>query len=106
MLEFVKEFERLTKVHIPYEFAGRRVGDVATLVCDGSRGIRELKWQPTRNFQVMCKYRCSQLLFSFRLSPQVGFFRSYKVTYAQTFFTDIQPGYRAGSFCVATSQGF
>lgn len=73
MLDFVKEFERLTKVHIPYEFAGRRVGDVATLVCDGSRGMKELKWQPTRNFQVMCKYRCSQLIkfisvFSFRLS--------------------------------------
>ncbi|XP_063883235.1 UDP-glucose 4-epimerase-like isoform X3 [Scylla paramamosain] len=55
VLEFVKEFERLTKVHIPYEFAGRRIGDVATLVCDGSRGMKELKWQPTRSFQVMCE---------------------------------------------------
>lgn len=77
MLEFVKEFERLTKVHIPYEFAGRRVGDVATLVCDGSRGMKELKWQPTRNFQVMCKYRCSQPIYqSFFLS---GFLLNWEV---------------------------
>ena len=110
VLEFVKEFERLTKVHIPYEFAGRRLGDVATLVCDGSRGMKELKWQPRRSFQVMCKYRCSQL---FLIYPFIsgfhhywGPFRYYIETYAQTFFTDIQPGYRAGSFSVATCQGF
>ncbi|KAK8374713.1 hypothetical protein O3P69_018676 [Scylla paramamosain] len=74
VLEFVKEFERLTKVHIPYEFAGRRIGDVATLVCDGSRGMKELKWQPTRSFQVMCKYRCSQL---FSIHPFISGFHLY-----------------------------
>ncbi|XP_071548623.1 UDP-glucose 4-epimerase-like isoform X5 [Panulirus ornatus] len=55
VLEFVKEFEQVAKVHIPYEFVGRRIGDVATLVCDGSQGMKNLKWQPTRNFQVMCE---------------------------------------------------
>ncbi|XP_042884947.1 UDP-glucose 4-epimerase-like isoform X2 [Penaeus japonicus] len=55
VLEFIKEFERVSKVQIPYEYVGRRVGDVATLVCDGSRGVKELNWQPTRNFQVMCE---------------------------------------------------
>ncbi|KAK8742883.1 hypothetical protein OTU49_001708 [Cherax quadricarinatus] len=55
VLEFIKEFERVSKVHIPYEYSGRRVGDVATLVCDGTRGVKELKWKPTRDFQVMCE---------------------------------------------------
>lgn len=55
VLEFIKKFERVSKVQIPYEYIGRRVGDVATLVCDGSRGMKELNWQPLRNFQVMCE---------------------------------------------------
>ncbi|XP_047481029.1 UDP-glucose 4-epimerase-like isoform X2 [Penaeus chinensis] len=55
VLEFIKKFERVSKVQIPYEYVGRRVGDVATLVCDGGRGVKELNWQPLRNFEVMCE---------------------------------------------------
>ncbi|KAK4308957.1 hypothetical protein Pmani_019392 [Petrolisthes manimaculis] len=55
VLEFVYQFEQLTSVHIPYILSGRRVGDVATLICDGTHGQRQLQWKPNRNFKVMCK---------------------------------------------------
>ncbi|KAG7175914.1 UDP-glucose 4-epimerase-like 3 [Homarus americanus] len=51
VLEFIKEFERITKTRIPFEYSGRRVGDVATLVCDGRRGTAQLGWKPTRSFE-------------------------------------------------------
>ncbi|XP_064108328.1 UDP-glucose 4-epimerase-like isoform X2 [Macrobrachium nipponense] len=55
VLQFIKEFERITKTTIPYHFVERRVGDVATLFCDGSRSMEELNWKPIRDFQVMCE---------------------------------------------------
>ncbi|XP_066957229.1 UDP-glucose 4-epimerase-like isoform X2 [Macrobrachium rosenbergii] len=55
VLQFVKEFERITQTTIPYHFVERRVGDVATLFCDGSRSMEELNWKPIRDFQVMCE---------------------------------------------------
>ncbi|KAK4308937.1 hypothetical protein Pmani_019400 [Petrolisthes manimaculis] len=55
-LEHLKfKFEKLTSVHIPYILSGRRVGDVATLICDGTHGQRQLQWKPNRNFKVMCE---------------------------------------------------
>ncbi|XP_049831919.1 UDP-glucose 4-epimerase-like isoform X1 [Schistocerca gregaria] len=54
--ELVHEFEEVTGVHIPYALGPRRVGDVDSLVCDGSLAVTELQWQPKYDVKMMCKY--------------------------------------------------
>ena len=39
-------FEKVNNVHIPFEYAPRRVGDVATTFADNARAVAELGWQP------------------------------------------------------------
>ena len=39
-------FERVNNVHIPFEYAPRRAGDVATTFADNARAVAELGWQP------------------------------------------------------------
>ena len=39
-------FEKVNNVHIPFEYAPRRAGDVATTFADNARAVAELGWQP------------------------------------------------------------
>jgi len=55
VLELLREFEAVCGVRVPWEAQGRRVGDVATLVCDPSLGQQELQWRATRGVKVMCE---------------------------------------------------
>ena len=56
MLELLAHWERVTGTRVPHRMAGRRYGDVPTLVCDGSRGQRELSWTPQYDIDDMCEY--------------------------------------------------
>ncbi|XP_076069464.1 UDP-glucose 4-epimerase-like isoform X4 [Oratosquilla oratoria] len=55
VLEFIREFKKCTGKEIPYHITGRRIGDVATLLCDGRLGLKELNWKPTRDIVDMCE---------------------------------------------------
>lgn len=55
VLELIAHWERVTGTKIPWLMADRRVGDVPTLVCDGSRGQRELHWTPRFDIDDMCE---------------------------------------------------
>lgn len=44
VLELIKLFEQTTGTSVPIVWAGRRVGDVDTLVCDAQLANRELGW--------------------------------------------------------------
>ena len=39
-------FEKVNNVRIPFEYAPRRAGDVATTFADNARAVAELGWQP------------------------------------------------------------
>ena len=59
VLELIKLFEQTTGTKIPVVWAGRRVGDVDTLVCDAQLAYRELDWVPKYDAVRMCKLlRC------------------------------------------------
>ena len=61
VLELLGHFHRVTGVLVAHRMADRRYGDVPTLVCDGSRGQRELNWTPKYDIDDMCEY-CPPLL--------------------------------------------
>lgn len=50
-------FEKTTGTKIPFVWAGRRVGDVDTLVCDAQLAVRELQWEAKYDATRMCKFR-------------------------------------------------
>ena len=56
VLELLAHWERVTGTRVPHRMAARRYGDVPTLVCDGSRGQRELSWTPQYDIDDMCEY--------------------------------------------------
>ena len=53
VLEIVHTFEKVNGVHIPFEFAARREGDVATTYADHARAIQELAWTPQYDLEDM-----------------------------------------------------
>lgn len=55
VLELVRLFEKTTGKTIPYVWAGRRVGDVDTLVCDAQLAVSELNWVAKYDAVRMCK---------------------------------------------------
>ena len=55
VLELVKTFEEVTGVKIPYEFVGRRVGDVPKMYADVSKAQRELHWVAQHDLKTMLK---------------------------------------------------
>ena len=55
VLELIKLFEETTGVKIPTVWAGRRVGDVDTLVCNAQLAYSELSWTPQYDSVRMCK---------------------------------------------------
>lgn len=46
VLEIKNTFEKVNGIEIPFEFAPRRAGDVATSFADNARAVAELGWQP------------------------------------------------------------
>ena len=46
VLEIKNTFEKVNGIEIPFEFAPRREGDVATTFADHSRAVKELGWIP------------------------------------------------------------
>jgi len=55
VLQLCREFQRVSGRDIPRKVAGRRVGDVATLVCDATLAKQELGWVATRGVTAMCE---------------------------------------------------
>ena len=54
VLELIAAFSRASGRKIPYEFAGRRPGDVAECVADPRRAADLLGWRATRTLEEMC----------------------------------------------------
>ena len=46
VLEIATTFEKVNGIQIPFEFAPRRAGDVATSFADNTRAVEELGWKP------------------------------------------------------------
>ncbi|NGP42911.1 UDP-glucose 4-epimerase GalE [Acinetobacter sp. GC2] len=55
VLEIAQTFEKVNGIQIPFEFAPRREGDVATSFADNARAISELGWQPQYGLQDMLR---------------------------------------------------
>ena len=53
VLEIKNTFEKVNGIEIPFEFAPRRAGDVATSFADNARAIAELGWTPKFNLEDM-----------------------------------------------------
>ena len=55
VLDIVNAFKKANDIHIKYEFAPRRSGDIATCYADPSKAKVELGWEAKRNLEQMCK---------------------------------------------------
>ena len=55
VLEVVNAFERATGVKIPYVFAPRRAGDLASYYADASKAERVLGWRAEKTLDDMCR---------------------------------------------------
>ncbi|MDA3835617.1 MAG: UDP-glucose 4-epimerase GalE [Spirochaetales bacterium] len=54
VLEMIAAFEKAAGRKIPYKFARRRPGDIATCYADSSKAKRELGWSAKRNIDEIC----------------------------------------------------
>jgi UDP-glucose 4-epimerase len=54
VLEVVRAYERASGRPVPYEFAPRRAGDVATSYADPARAHQVLGWRTRRDLDTMC----------------------------------------------------
>ncbi|MCY8974870.1 UDP-glucose 4-epimerase GalE [Bacillus atrophaeus] len=54
VLEMVKAFEKVSGKDVPYRFADRRPGDIATCFADPSKAKKELDWEAKRGLEEMC----------------------------------------------------
>jgi UDP-glucose 4-epimerase len=55
VLQLVNTFEEVNGVKIPYEIAGRRLGDIAECFADANKAKRELGWKAKRDIKDMCR---------------------------------------------------
>ncbi len=55
VLEFIRIFEKVNNVAIPYSFRDRRNGDKSFLVADNSLAKSLLNWIPKRNIEDICR---------------------------------------------------
>ncbi|MDC3047475.1 UDP-glucose 4-epimerase GalE [Prochlorococcus sp. AH-736-A21] len=55
VLEFIRTFEKVNNVEVPFCFKDRRQGDSAFLVADNSLAKYLLNWIPKRNIEDICK---------------------------------------------------
>ncbi|GLH06224.1 UDP-galactose 4'-epimerase [Gryllus bimaculatus] len=53
--QLVHEFEHATGTSIPICMGGRRIGDVDSLICDGTLAMHELEWKPQYDVKAMCQ---------------------------------------------------
>lgn len=53
VLQVKNTFERINRVHVAFEFAPRRAGDVATSFADNVRALTELGWKPQYTLEDM-----------------------------------------------------
>ena len=64
VLELVKAFEEATNQQIPYQFVGKRKGDLSTSYADPSKALKELRWKAKKGLTEMCedsfKWVCSE----------------------------------------------
>jgi UDP-glucose 4-epimerase len=56
VLEIVRAFERINGVHIPFEFAPRREGDLPEFYADASKARQVLGWQAELGLDNMVKF--------------------------------------------------
>ena len=56
VLELIQIFEQTTGTKLAIVWAGRRVGDVDTLICDARLSNEELNWYPKNDVVRMCKF--------------------------------------------------
>ena len=54
-MEFIKIFEKINNVEVPFIFKDKRQGDVAFLVADNSLAKTLLNWIPKRNIEDICR---------------------------------------------------
>ncbi len=55
VLEVIKAFEKASGKTIPYEFAPRRAGDIASCYADPTKAEKELNWKTTKTLEQACK---------------------------------------------------
>lgn len=55
VLEFVKTFERINNVHVPYKIGIRRGGDVPVVYADVSKVYNAFGWKTTRTVEDICR---------------------------------------------------
>ena len=55
VLEFIRNFEKVNNIEIPFSFEKRRLGDKAFLVANNSLAKSTLKWEPKKNIDDMCR---------------------------------------------------
>ena len=55
VLDVIREFESVSNKKIPYEFLGRRVGDVSTCFADPSLALKLIDWKAEYRLSQMCK---------------------------------------------------
>ena len=55
VLEFIRTFEKVNNVEIPYSFDERRLGDNAFVVADNSLAKSILNWSPKRTLDDICR---------------------------------------------------
>ncbi len=53
--EFIRTFEKINNVEIPFSFVERRPGDNAFVVADNSFAKSILSWEPSRNIEDICR---------------------------------------------------
>ena len=52
---YLKCFEKVNKIKIPYIFTERREGDNGIVVANNEKVIKVLKWRPKRTIEEMCQ---------------------------------------------------
>lgn len=55
VLDLVKTFEEVNKIHIPYRIVDKRPGDIAVSYADSSKAEHELGWKAELGLSEMCK---------------------------------------------------
>ena len=55
VLEFIRIFEKVNNVEIPFSFEERRLGDNSSVIADNSLAKSLLEWMPKRNIEDACR---------------------------------------------------
>ena len=55
VLEFIRIFERVNNVEVPFTFQERRLGDNSSVIADNSLAKSLLEWTPKRNIEDACR---------------------------------------------------